>query len=58
MAMAALSALMLYAWPVDVGADGGDDRDEAAVEQRVEDPPVDVDDVADEAEVGVALRRR
>ena len=55
MAIAALSALMLYAWPVDVGGRGGDHRDEAPVEQRVEDAPVDVDDVADEPEARVPL---
>ena len=45
---------MLYAWPVVVGADRGDDGDELVVEQAVEDRRVDRGDVADEAELGVA----
>ena len=37
---------------LDVGADGGDDRDEVLGQQPLEDAGVDVVDVADEAELG------
>ena len=52
-APATVSALMLYGWPVVVGAHRGDDGHELVVHQPVDERRIDRCDVADEPEVGI-----